>query len=167
MSGQVNKAELLGEMQRGYLALEAILTPLHETEMTTTGVNGDWSIKDVLTHLTAWQRVMVDRLRAAARNEEPTITGLTNEEIDRLNQQVYQEGKSRPLAEVLTDFRITYLQIEEAVQALSWEDLADAHRFTWLNDTPLWHYVAGDTYEHYQEHSESIRDFLKTDLHQN
>jgi hypothetical protein len=167
MTGQVNKAALLNEMQRGYLALEATLTPLREAQMTTPGVNGDWSIKDVLTHLTAWQRTMVDRLQAVERKEEPALTDLTDEDIERLNEQFYQESKSRPLAEVLKDFRTTYLQIVEAVQALSWEDLADADRFVWLNGTPLWRYVAGDTYEHYQEHTESIREFLKTCQHQN
>ena len=166
MTGETDKATLLNEMQRGYLALEAMLTPLDETQMTTAGVNGDWSIKDVLTHLTAWQRTMVARLHAAVRNEKPALTDLTDEEIDRLNEQFYQEGKSRPLAQVLMDFRTTYLQIVEDVQALPWEDLADSHRFVWLNGTPLWRYVAGDTYEHYQEHIESIREFLKTGQHQ-
>jgi len=167
MTGQVNKAELLGEMQRGYLALEAILTPLDETQMTAAGVNGDWSIKDVLIHLTAWQHVMLDRLQAVAHNEEPALTDVTDEDGDRLNEQFYQEGKFRPLAEVLMEFRTTYLQIVEAVQALPLEDLYDAHRIVWLKGAPLCRYVAGDTYEHYQEHIESIREFLKTGQHQN
>jgi hypothetical protein len=165
---QTNKVALLDKINSGYAALEAVLNPLDETQMTRAGVDGGWSIKDVLTHLTAWQRAMVDRLQAAARNEKPALTtDLTDEEIDRLNEQFYQEGKARPLVEVLTDFRITYLQIVEVVQALSWEDLADAHRFAWLNGTPLWRYVAGDTYEHYQEHIESIQEFLKTNQHRN
>jgi len=167
MEEQVNKAELLEKMNCGYAAFQTLLDVLGEAQMTTVEVNGSWSIKDVLTHLTAWQRAMVDRLQAAVRNEKPALMDLTDEEIDRLNEQFYQEGKSRPLAEVLTDFRTTYLQIVEIVQALPWEDLADAHRFAWLNGTPLWRYIPGDTYEHYQEHIESIREFLKTGQHQN
>jgi hypothetical protein len=165
---QTNKAALLEKMNCGYAAFQTLLAVLGEAQMTRAGVNGGWSIKDVLTHLTAWQRAMMDRLQAAARNEKPTLTvDLTDEEIDRLNEQFYQEGKARPLVEVLTDFRTTYLQIVEVVQALPWEDLADAHRFAWQNGIPLWRYVAGDTYEHYQEHIESIREFLKTDQHRN
>ena len=166
MEEQMNKVALLDKINSGYAALEALLNPLDETQMTRAGVNGSWSIKDVLTHLTAWQHAMVDRLQAVVRNEKPALTDLTDEEIDRLNEQFYQEGKSRPLAEVQTDFRTTFLQIVEVVQALPWEDLADAHRFAWLNGTPLWRYVAGDTYEHYQEHIESIQEFLKTGQHQ-
>jgi len=164
---QTNKVALLEKMNCGFAAFQTLLAVLGEAQMTTVEVNGSWSIKDVLTHLTAWQRAMVDRLQAAVRNEKPALMDLTDEEIDRLNEQFYQEGKSRPLAEVLTDFRTTYLQIVEIVQVLPWEDLADAHRFAWLNGTPLWRYVAGDTYEHYQEHIEPIQEFLKTSQHQN
>ena len=167
MEEQMNKVALLEKINCGYAAFQTLLAVLGEAQMTTVEVNGSWSIKDVLTHLTAWQRAMVDRLHAAVRSEKPALTDLTDEEIDRLNEQFYQEGKSRPLAEVQTDFRTTFLQIVEVVQALPWEDLADAHRFAWLNGTPLWRYVAGDTYEHYQEHIESIREFLKTSQHQN
>ncbi len=166
MEEQTNKVALLEKMNCGYAAFQTLLAVLSEAQMTTAEVNGSWSIKDVLTHLTAWQRAMVDRLHAAARNEKPALTNLTDEEIDRLNEQFYQEGKSRPLAEALTDFRTTYLQIVGAVQALPWEDLADAQRFAWLNGTSLWRYVAGDTYEHYQEHIETIQEFLKTGQHQ-
>jgi hypothetical protein len=165
---QTNKVALLEKMNCGYAAFQTLLAVLGEAQMTTAEVNDSWSIKDILTHLTAWQRAMVDRLHAAARNEKPALTtDLTDEEIDRLNEQFYQEGKARPLAEALTDFRTTYLQIVEVVQALPWEDLADAHRFVWLNGIPLWRYVAGDTYEHYQEHIESIQEFLKTGQHRN
>ncbi len=166
MEEQTNKVALLEKMNCGFAAFQTLLAVLGEAQMTTAGVNGSWSIKDVLTHLTAWQRAMVDRLHAAVRNEKPALTVLTDEEIDRLNEQFYQEGKSRPLAEVLTDFRTTYLQIVEVVQELPWEDLADEQRFAWLNGTPLWRYIAGDTYEHYQEHIESIQEILKTGQHQ-
>src|SRR2546425_2761634 len=129
----MNQVTLLEKINCGYAAFQTLLAVLGEAQMTTAGVNGSWSIKDVLTHLTAWQRAMVDRLHAAVRSEKPALTDLTDEEIDRLNEQFYQEGKSRPLAEVQTDFRTTFLQIVEVVQALPWEDLADAHRFAWLN----------------------------------
>jgi hypothetical protein len=162
MSTQMDKTRLLHEIRTGYAALEEILAPLDETRMTTFGVSGDWSIKDILAHITAWHRYLLDRLQAAARNESPSvyITGLDDEEVDRLNEQFYQENKSRALDEVMTDFRSTYLQIVEAVQAMQEEDLTDAQRFSWARGIPLWRFVAGDTYEHYLEHIGPIKDWL-------
>jgi len=162
MNEQVNKTGLLDAMRTGYAALEKTLAPLDEAQMTTPGVNGTWSIKDNIAHIVTWQRVLLDRLRAAARNETPTSYGSdqADEDIDRLNEQFYQQSKSRPLAGVLADFRSTYAQIEEAVQSTSEEDLIDSQRFTWAKGVPLWRYVAGDTYEHYLEHITSIQGWL-------
>jgi hypothetical protein len=162
MSEQVNKASLLDAMRTGYTALENTLSPLDEAQMTTPGVNGTWSIKDNIAHIVTWQRILLDRLLAAARDETPTSYGSDSagEDIDRLNEQFYQQNKSRQLAGVLADFRSIYAQIEEAVQSTSEEDLIDPQRFTWAKGIPLWRYVAGDTYEHYLEHITSIQGWL-------
>ena len=148
-------------MRTKYAALEEILTPLDETQMTTAGVNGNWSIKDIMAHITSWHHRLLDWLHAASRNVEPTISGPdSTEEMDKLNAQFYKEHKSRPLDDVLADFRTTYLQIVDVVQTLDNEDLTDADRFAWTQGNPLWYLVAGDTYEHYLEHSQPIKDWL-------
>src|SRR6266481_3202660 len=97
----MDKAQLLDEMNRGYTALETILAPLNQAQMTTPGVNGDWSIKDILAHLNAWQDYLVIRLQAATRNEVPAVGVLSDEDegntVDRLNADFYEENKARPL----------------------------------------------------------------------
>src|SRR6266567_3669872 len=120
MNEQVNKTGLLDAMRTGYAALEKTLAPLDEAQMTTPGVNGTWSIKDNIAHIVTWQRVLLDRLRAAARNETPTSYGSdqADEDIDRLNEQFYQQSKSRPLAGVLTDFRSTYAHYLEHITSI-------------------------------------------------
>jgi hypothetical protein len=162
MSEQMNKTSLLDAMRTGYTALEKTLVPLGEVQMTTPGVNGAWSVKDNIAHIVTWQRILLDRLHAAARNETPTPYGSdpAGEDIDRLNEQFYQQSKSFPLARVLADFRSTYAQIEEAVQSTSEEDLLDPQRFNWAKGVPLWRYIAGDTYEHYLEHITLIQEWL-------
>lgn len=162
MEQQMNKSQLLSEMNSKYTELEQMLTPLSNTQLTTAGVNGEWSIKDILAHLAAWQHVLLDRLQAAIQHTRPRLSfqGLSDEDIDRLNTQFYEENKSRSLSEVQVDFQNTYRQIADAVQAMNEEDLFDAQRFAWLGGTALWRFVAGDTYEHYIEHMEPISEWL-------
>jgi hypothetical protein len=61
---------------------------------------------------------------------------------------------------VLGDFRSSYLQIVEAVQAMPEEDLIDPRRFAWLDGDSLRQLVAGDTYDHYEEHRQQIEEWL-------
>jgi hypothetical protein len=161
----MDKGQLLAEMNSGYTALETVLALLDQQQMTTPGVNGDWTIKDILAHLAAWQNYLVIQLQAAARNEVPAIQGILGDEdegsaIDRLNAGFYEENKSRPLDDVMADLRTTYRQIEDGVQALNGEDLFEPKRFAWMKGNALWELVAGNTYEHYQEHLQSIQEWL-------
>ncbi len=161
MAEQMDKTRILDEMRAKYGALEEILTPLDETLMTTAGVNGNWSIKDIMAHITSWHHRLLAWLHAASRNEEPAISGPdSDEEMDRLNEQFYEENKSRSLDDVLADFHTSYLQILDMVQTLDNEDLTNPHRFAWTKGNPLWYLVAGDTYEHYLEHSQPIKVWL-------
>jgi hypothetical protein len=161
MSEQVDKASILNEMRTNYAALEEILNTLDRTQMTTEGVISDWSIKDMLAHIVSWHHRLLAWLHAAIRNEEPTISGPDSvEEMNAFNAQFFQQNKSRSLAEVLTDFRATHQQIMDIIQAMSEEELINPDRFAWAKGVPLWQVIAGDTYEHYQEHLKQIQEWL-------
>jgi hypothetical protein len=161
MTEQVDKTSILNEFSTSYMALEAILTSLDKTQYFTEGVIPGWSIKDILAHIASWHHRLLRWLDAAVRNEEPTISGPDNvEEMDALNAQFYQENKTLPLDEVLADFRTSYRHILDIVQAMPEEDLMRPHRFAWTKGEPLWKAIAGDTYEHYQEHIAQIQVWL-------
>jgi hypothetical protein len=117
----------------------------------------------MLAHIASWHHRLLTLLHAAIRNEEPTISGPDSvEEMDALNAQFYRENKSRPLDEVLTEFRATHQQIRDIIQAMHEEELISPQRFAWTQGSPLWQLVAGDTYEHYQEHRAQIQEWLAT-----
>ncbi len=158
----MDKATLLDKIRSGYAALEAQLALLNETQMTTPGTDGGWSIKDILAHIMMWQYRLLDRIGAISRNEEPAllISGVTNEQIDKLNAQFNEENKPRSLNEILSGLRTSHAQVIEAVQTMADEDLFDPQRLAWMDGDPFWHLVASDTYEHYQEHTESIKELV-------
>jgi len=161
MTEQLNKTSILKQMSTSYAALEEILTSLDKKQYFTEGVIPGWSIKDVLAHIASWHHRLLKWLDAAARNEEPTISGPDNvEEMDTLNAQFYQENKALPLDEVMADFRSSYQQIMDITQVMAEEDLMNPHRFAWSQGRPLWHLIAGDTFEHYQEHTAQIQEWL-------
>src|SRR5438477_2844460 len=161
MTERMDKDQILEEMSTNYISLVEILAPLDQTQMTAEGIIANWSIKDILAHIASWHHRLLTWLDAAVRNEEPTLSGPDSvEEMDALNAQFYQENKSRPLDEVLTDFRTTHQQIMDIVQAMPEDDLMSPHRFAWSHERPLWHLISGDTFEHYQEHLAQIQEWL-------
>lgn len=162
MADPTTKSELLARMQEGYSAFEALLAPLDAAQLTTPGVNGDWSIKDMLAHIATWQARAALALQAADRRETPAFDPpVTNdEEMDRFNAEIFLSHQALSLETVWRDFRTSYQQIRVAIEALSEADLFDAHRFAWSGGAPLWKLVEGDTFGHYPEHAPMVEHWL-------
>jgi hypothetical protein len=166
MTTTVDKADLLNRIQNGYSQFEDILSRLSEEQMTTPDVNGSWSVKDNIIHLTVWQNHFLDRLQSIIDGKTTApefMPGLTTD--DEINEHIYQQNKDRPLAEVLADFRTSYQRVLTAVQSMSEESLNAP--IPWSKSGNLvWQLVVGDTYEHYEEHGDTIRRWLESSSNQ-
>lgn len=158
----VEKDDLVRRIQNGYRQFEAILVPLREAQMTTPNVNGPWSVKDNLAHLTIWQDYLLSTLRGVLANQEPPefMSGLSTE--DEINEHIYRENKDRPLAEVQTAFRASYKRVLAAVQEMSEERLNQPAPWS-KSGNPLWPFIAGNTFGHYEEHGDIIQRWLAGD----
>src|SRR5438309_8159925 len=123
MTEHMDKSTLLNKDHTAYTELENILASLDTTRMTTAGVNGEWSIKDILVHLTAWHVHLLNLMHAVAHKQEPVLNHDENKGIDGVNADFYEEGKFRSLEEALKGFRDTHSQVIEALQQLPDEAL--------------------------------------------
>lgn len=159
MPETIEKAELLRRIQAGYDQFEALLRPLSEAQMALPQVNGPWSVKDNLAHLTVWQDYLLGQLRGILANQEPPpfMPGLSTE--DEINERIYQENKDRPLAEVQTTFQTSYQRVLAAVQEMSEAALNSPSPWS-TSGNPIWPFIAGNTYGHYEEHGAIIQRWL-------
>lgn len=166
----MDKATLIDNIRRRQAAIEQTIAPLSERQMTTPGVVGEWSIRDVLAHIGAWERTLLGRLQAAINNTTPLYSWVpdgpffaeaSDEDVDIINERFYQQNKGRSLQDVMSEFRRLPIQLMDAVQQLSEDDLTNSERFAWTQGQPLWKFIPGDSYEHIDEHLASIREWLK------
>jgi hypothetical protein len=129
---------------------------LSEESMQQPGVIANWSIKDVIAHIALWESEMVKLLWEAKMGATPSTVHFKKPfdqlSVDSLNEQWYQENKDRPLDRILADFEGVRKQSLRRVEAFSNEDLTDPRRYHWLKDSPLWKWIASDSFEHENEH---------------
>jgi hypothetical protein len=156
MDESMTKEKLLDLIQTEHTNLEEELGALNEQQITLPGVLGEWSVKDILSHITYWEQRMLNRF-ATGQGLHPPPGMTVDKFIDYLNHQNYVAHRERPLADVLADFQKSYLQVLEHVARLSDDDLTNPNRYAWWPGEPVWHYIRGDTYGHYREHTEPIR----------
>jgi hypothetical protein len=158
-----SKAEMLQWVNDEWEALNELLARIPPAEREQPGVEGgDWSIKDLMAHVTAWEKLMVQWLQEAARGETPQrpVPGLTWDDLDLLNQRIFDENHNRPLAEVEADFHAFHKTALETVTPWSEADLFTPGRYQWMGDRPLMYVVAGNMWDHYQEHREGLEAWL-------
>jgi hypothetical protein len=158
-----SKAELVADIELERQRLEATLATLSEDQMLIPGVIEDWTVKDILAHITVWEQRMISWVAQATRGEEPEMlpAGMTWDDLDEWNEQTYQKHRLRPLDDVKDDFHLSYTQAMQAVHGVNERDLTDPERFAWREGRPLWVMVAANTSWHYKEHEESIRQWLE------
>jgi uncharacterized protein (TIGR03083 family) len=115
----MKQAELLTAMREERAKLDAALDGLTPEQLTAPGVVGDWSVKDVLAHITAWQVDLLTNLFKAQRGQKPGKMKWTDAELDAQNQKIYKEYRDRPLENVLADYRGVHKQALKVVEGLS------------------------------------------------
>jgi len=157
----MTKDELIQKIESEWDNLQAALDGLTEEQMHQPGVVGEWTIKDILAHITAWQTRLITALFKVEKGFTPDTTegGKT---VDQMNEKFYREMKDRPFDQVWDDLDSSYHQLLSRLDGWKEKDLFDSKRFKWMKGEPFATYIAGDSYEHYAEHAAQIGEWRKT-----
>jgi len=160
MDSYTSKAQLLDDLRDEQARWEALLHDIGEDHMTQPGVAGEWSIKDIVAHLTGWRRRTVGRFQAALRHEPspPPLWPPHLQTDDEINAWIYAASRDRPLADVLRESRDVFEQLVETLGAFPESDLLDPARFPWLEGEPL---SGAAFFAHFhEEHEPDMRAWL-------
>ncbi len=154
----MNRSELVSAMDTSRAELLDAIVGLSDEQMLEPGVVGDWSVRDVLQHISLWEAELVKLLVHVQQRRRPTGDRFAGKiDIDTLNARWHAETKDRPLDSVQADFAAVRQQTQRRLNDVGEADLANAKLVPWLKGRPLWQWVFEDTAEHDQEHAAQIR----------
>jgi hypothetical protein len=157
----MNKSELLQWLQQQHRQWETLLEQIGPERMDQPGVNGAWSMKDMVAHLTGWNRRLVAYMQAAqaGHREPPPPWPAELQTDDEINDWIYRSNRGRSVAAVLRETQQVFQQLFALV-----EDLPDDVRIE-----PEWHLVwlngerfpAGEFFDHFRDdHEQDVRNWL-------
>lgn len=160
------KNDLLAAIEKSRKRLEAALAKSPRESMLVAGVEGPWSIKDLLDHIVVWEERMLAWLATTLAGDQPQMLpeGMTWDDLDTWNQETFEALRERSLDQVLHDFRTTYPRVLQAVKKAPEEALLQVDRFPWRKGSPLWEMVAANTFWHYDDHAEAIERWLDEEI---
>lgn len=154
-----NKAELITQIAHSRSELVELLDGITEIDKCQAKTCGEWSIKDVMAHITFWEQSVMRWYRNGliSADENSPAPGFGWDQVDQLNQSVYEEHQADPLKAVQVAFDRSFAEVSIFINSLGETGLFEEHQYAWLGDFVLIDLVLNNTVDHYREHHQSIR----------
>ena len=157
-SEPINKEQLIGKIREARDKLDGLVAQLDDDRMLQPNVAGDWSMKDVLAHITWHEREMVQVLQARAL----AGSDLWLLPLGERNQAIYEKNRDLPLETVRSEAMRVFSLLLKELGALDEEDLHDPGRFAEMpREWRPWQLLAENTYQHYYDHLYDVQTWLK------
>jgi hypothetical protein len=146
----MNRQQLLTRLDNAWATLQESYAGLSDAQMTTSGVAGDWSVKDILAHVATWEEEALKYLPVIIKGGRPPRYA-TYGGIDAFNARMAAAKRSLSLADVVRHLEDTHRQLIDYLRHVPEEHFTSETRFR--------HRLRLDTYSHYPLHTRMIRDW--------
>jgi Protein of unknown function (DUF1706) len=150
-SRTVNREQLLHRLDSAWVAFQASYAGLSSSRLTEPGVVGDWSVKDIIAHVTWWEEEALRHLPLIMVGDRPPRYSVTYGGIDAFNAMMAERKRDVPLSDVLTQQNETHRRLIDFIQSVSEDQFTRESRFR--------RRLRLDTYSHYPIHTNAIREW--------
>jgi hypothetical protein len=144
----MDRAKLLNRLENAWNDLQASYAGLAEGYLDEPGVTDEWSIKDILAHVTVWEEEALKHLPHIAEGGRPSRYSVTYGGIDAFNALKTQENRRLTTTQVLARHRAIHQQLIDYIHTVPEDYFATETRFR--------RRLRLDTYSHYPIHTQAI-----------
>lgn len=143
------REKLLETIDGAWSELLASVDGLTDEELHRSGVVGDWSVKDILAHVTTWETEALTHLPEIAAGKPQRRYKDVYGGLDAFNAMRFAENRERSLEEVRSRLGETHQRLLDYLDTVPEELLHSRERFRTR--------LRWDTYSHYPLHAGHIR----------
>ncbi|MEO5703768.1 MAG: maleylpyruvate isomerase N-terminal domain-containing protein [Candidatus Limnocylindrales bacterium] len=158
------KDVILAKIEADEAAWQALVADVPPARLDEPGPMGEWSFKDLVSHLLAWRNRTITRLHAASngapRPPAPWPATLTDD--DPINAWFRDQDADRSADDLLADYAASFDRVAAAVAALSPDAfLAESETspgyFRWRDTAGE---IESDFSGHLNDHADDVRTWL-------
>ncbi len=145
----MDKQQFLKKVDLAWAALATSYAGLSESQLRAPGVTGDWSVKDILAHVTTWEAEALKYLPLILAGGSPPRYSTRYGGIDAFNAQITAQKRGLSTPDVLRQLAETHRRLLDFIQTAPENQFAQETRFR--------HRLRLETYSHYALHANMIR----------
>jgi len=142
-------AQLLKRLDKAWDGLNSSYLGLSISELLEPGVMRNWSVRDMIVHVTWWEEEALLHLPLILAGGTPPRYSVTYGGIDAFNARMTEQKRNLSLSEVLRQRDETHRRLIDFIQGVPEWQIAWETRFR--------RRLRLDTYGHYPKHAAAIR----------
>lgn len=145
----MKRSGLLHRLEKAWQELQDSYTNLSEQELLEPGVTGDWSVKDIIAHVSSWEEEALTHLPVILEGGKPPLYSVLYGGIDGFNAAMIERSRTLSLPQVIEQRDLIHGRLLEFI-----EDVAEEH---FLKENRFRRRLRLDTYGHYPKHAKGIK----------
>jgi Protein of unknown function (DUF1706) len=145
----MDRRQLLRQLQKAWVELGESYAGLSELRLMGPGVQGRWSVRDIIAHVTTWEEEALTHLPHILEGGQPPRYSTTYGGIDAFNARMTEHKRHLTLAEVIRQRDETHGRLLDYIQRVPAEEF--------MRETRFRRRLRLDTYGHYPKHAKAIR----------
>src|SRR5512139_1761060 len=96
----MKKVQVLHKLEHSWASFHKSYTGLTDEQLLLPGVTGDWSVKDILAHITWWEEEALKHLPHILQGGRPARYSTLYGGIDAFNAQMIKKTHGLSLSEI-------------------------------------------------------------------
>lgn len=149
----MNTEQLLKRLDTAWTEFKESYAGLPEAQMLEHGVTGNWSVKDIIAHVTWWEEEALKHLPLILEGGRPPRYSVKYGGINAFNALMTERKKDLSLAEVFKEQTETHQRLIDYIEKAPADQIATETRFR--------RRIKLDAYSHYPIHAKAIREWRK------
>ena len=145
----MTREQVLKRLDDAWLALKRSYAGLADSQLLEPGVTGNWSVKDILAHITTWEEEALKHLPFILEGGTPPRYSDEYGGIDAFNALMTKQKAGLALSDVLKQHEEIHSRLLDYVRR------APEEQFT--RETRFRRRLRLDTYSHYPKHTNAIQ----------
>jgi hypothetical protein len=145
----MTREQVLKRLNDAWLGLKESYAGMPESQLLEPGVTGQWSVRDILAHITTWEEEALKHLPLILQGGTPPRYSTKYGGIDAFNALMTKQKAGLAFSEVLHQMEETHSRLLDYVR--------DAPEEQFTRETRFRRRLRLDTYNHYPKHANAIQ----------
>jgi len=147
----MKRTEIEERVRESHAKLAKALEGLSEEQGTRVGLNAQWSVRDALAHIVAWEIQGANNIaEIQAGTWKPQR--LNREMINDFNARAVEDRRERSFGEVREEFDAAHGRMESLIASLP-DDVDES--------SPTYKFIEGVTFKHLAHHATQIEEWRR------